>query len=52
LRDPDQRTLMLIEGAVMRGAKLGQDDHQRSGVWSRKASKALKGGWTVGRKQG
>ncbi|HAM3893570.1 TPA: phage tail tape measure protein [Escherichia coli] len=51
--DPDQRTLMLIEGAVMRGAKLGYQmttNDLASGAG--KASKALKGGWTVGRKQG
>lgn len=51
--DPDQRTLMLIEGAVMRGAKLGHQmttNDLASGAG--KASKALKGGWTVGRKQG
>lgn len=51
--DPDQRTLMLIEGAVMRGARLGYQmttNDLASGAG--KASKALKGGWTVGRKQG
>ncbi|HAJ7390797.1 TPA: phage tail tape measure protein [Escherichia coli] len=51
--DPDQRTLTLIEGAVMRGAKLGYQmttNDLASGAG--KASKALKGGWTVGRKQG
>ncbi|MEG9764203.1 phage tail tape measure protein [Enterobacter hormaechei] len=51
--DTDQRTLMLIEGAVMRGAKLGYQmttNDLASGAG--KASKALKGGWTVGRKQG
>ena len=51
--DPDQRTLRLIEGAVMRGAKLGHQmttNDLASGAG--KASKALKGGWTVGRKQG
>lgn len=51
--DPDQRTLRLIEGAVMRGAKLGYQmttNDLASGAG--KASKALKGGWTVGRKQG
>lgn len=51
--DPDQRTLMLIEGAVMRGAKLGYQmttNDLASGAG--KASKAPKGGWTVGRKQG
>ncbi|WP_411368847.1 phage tail tape measure protein [Escherichia coli] len=51
--DTDQRTLTLIEGAVMRGAKLGYQmttNDLASGAG--KASKALKGGWTVGRKQG
>ncbi|WP_336658154.1 phage tail tape measure protein [Leclercia adecarboxylata] len=51
--DPDQRTLTLIEGAVMRGATLGYQmttNDLASGAG--KASKALKGGWTVGRKQG
>ncbi|MCK2286042.1 phage tail tape measure protein [Escherichia coli] len=51
--DHDQRTLMLIEGAVMRGARLGYQmttNDLASGAG--KASKALKGGWTVGRKQG
>ncbi|HEI3387861.1 TPA: phage tail tape measure protein [Escherichia coli] len=51
--DPDQRTLMLIEGAVMRGARLGYQmttNDLASGAG--KASKALKGRWTVGRKQG
>ena len=51
--ETDQRTLTLIEGAVMRGAKLGYQmttNDLASGAG--KASKALKGGWTVGRKQG
>lgn len=51
--DPDQRTLTLIEGAVMRGAKLGyQMTTNDLAAGTGKASKALKGGWTVGRKQG
>lgn len=50
--DPDQRTLTLIEGAVMRGARLGYQmttNDLASGTG--KASKALNGGWTVGRKK-
>lgn len=51
--EPDQRTLTLIEGAVMRGAKLGyQMTTNDLAAGTGKASKALKGGWTVGRKQG
>ncbi|WP_312995663.1 phage tail tape measure protein [Leclercia sp.] len=50
--DPDQRTLMLIEGAVMRGAKLGyQMTTNDLAAGTGKASKALNGGWTVGRKK-
>lgn len=51
--DTDRRTLTLIEGAVMRGAKLGyQMTTNDLAAGTGKASKALKGGWTVGRKQG
>ncbi|HBX13883.1 MAG TPA: phage tail tape measure protein [Leclercia adecarboxylata] len=50
--DPDQRTLTLIEGAVMRGAKLGyQMTTNDLAAGTGKASKALNGGWTVGRKK-
>jgi len=50
--DPDQRTLALIEGAVMRGAKLGyQMTTNDLAGGTGKASKALNGGWTVGRKK-
>ncbi|ELO5586650.1 phage tail tape measure protein [Escherichia coli] len=50
--DPDQRTLMLIEGAVMRGAKLGyQMTTNDLAAGTGKASKALNGGWAVGRKK-
>ncbi len=50
--DPDQRTLKLIEGAVMRGAKLGyQMTTNDLAAGTGKASKALNGGWTVGRKK-
>ncbi|WP_313434407.1 phage tail tape measure protein [Atlantibacter hermannii] len=50
--DPDQRTLTLIEGAVMRGAKLGyQMTTNDLAAGTGKASKALNGGWAVGRKK-
>ncbi len=50
--DTDQRTLMLIEGAVMRGAKLGyQMTTNDLAAGTGKASKALNGGWAVGRKK-
>ncbi len=50
--DPDQRTLTLIEGAVLRGAKLGyQMTTNDLAAGTGKASKALNGGWTVGRKK-
>ncbi|MBW9419912.1 phage tail tape measure protein [Enterobacter roggenkampii] len=50
--DTDQRTLTLIEGAVMRGAKLGyQMTTNDLAAGTGKASKALNGGWTVGRKK-
>ena len=51
--DPDQRTLMLIEDAVKRGAVLG---HQMTAndlsAGTGKASKALNSGWTASRKRG
>ncbi len=50
--DPDQRTLSLIEGAVMRGARLGyQMTTNDLAAGTGKASKALNGGWAVGRKK-
>ena len=50
--DTDRRTLTLIEGAVMRGAKLGyQMTTNDLAAGTGKASKALNGGWTVGRKK-
>ncbi len=50
--DPDQRILTLIEGAVMRGAKLGyQMTTNDLAAGTGKASKALNGGWAVGRKK-
>lgn len=50
--ETDQRTLTLIEGAVMRGAKLGyQMTTNDLAAGTGKASKALNGGWTVGRKK-
>lgn len=50
--EPDQRTLTLIEGAVMRGAKLGyQMTTNDLAAGTGKASKALNGGWAVGRKK-
>ncbi|MDU6419757.1 MAG: hypothetical protein E6563_04495 [Enterobacter sp.] len=51
--DPDQRTLLLIEDAVKRGAALG---HQMTAndlsAGTGKASKALNSGWTASRKRG
>lgn len=51
--DPDQRTLLLIEDAVKRGAALG---HQMTAndlsTGTGKASKALNSGWTASRKRG
>lgn len=51
--DPDQRTLLLIEDAVKRGAALG---HQMTAndlsTGKGKASKALNSGWTASRKRG
>ncbi|WP_238085238.1 phage tail tape measure protein [Pseudescherichia vulneris] len=50
--DPDQRTLVLIEGAVKRGAQLGyQMTANDLAGGSGQASKALNSGWTVGRKK-